>query len=670
MKDLDTLKKYIAGLVSGGKLTKALSEKLIGLGVKLCEAAGDDKEQIAIACAEVQTQADSVVVQLAEGATTLNVTLNEVKPAAKDPAAGEKAITLADVGDAVTKALSDRDAEIATAATTAAANKAAVVTALSEIEGLTEAETTQTLALAEPMLANQLSQDGLKAVIGLARNGAEQLVAMRKLSEGGMGGQGQAAGGQQGHESAGAAAQKIVDEQLKSTSYARQNGLRLTESGAASIVLNQFDSLHGNELEKERIALSEGTDLGKTELPKTVQRAVIREALADIKVLDLVAFDFKSSTGTTVDFPYEVREGDIYNYGITAEGQGMQVLGVQQKMDSMVLVARKLAMKLSNEVMHFSKVSMINWDALARAIATNAERMRESMAAWVINSLVRIADAFEALDIASEDIGAQLNGSKSLIKLAKFPLVAPHQQVDIRGNKVGSEENPIALVVNSVAVTPWVPKATAGTYYRVEDHSLGLIRLVNETGAAVTPNTTGTISYSHATNLTKLDEDDFASLTDPKERYDVLLDAVGDQQAFMKDNRFVGLNFMLSSSTFNNKLSKARSYVPDQRIEGNAMTQMGNAAGTKGMPFFETNRFAHLGQNRCLMGVRGAMSVIMSKAYALTSQAIECTDAEGAPTGEKMYYGEEYVGIKVPKLLQGHYRSVLWFSTDKRNAMA
>lgn len=669
MGDLQTLKNYLTGLVSGGKMTVQLSEQLIALGEKLCAAAGDDKEQIAVICSDIQTQANSAVVQLAEGKQNVTITLNEGKPAEKNPAEGAKHLTATEVGDIVTKALSDNAAAIQAAETTAAANKTAVAVALSEIEGITEDEKVKTLALAESMLANTLTAEGLTGVIGLAKNSAEQLVAMRKLSEGGIGGQGQAAGGQQGTESAGAAAQKLIDGQLSGTSYARQNNMNLSESAAASIVLSQFDSLHGNALEQERIALSEGTDLGDTNLPKTVQRAVIREALADMKVLDLVAFDFKSSTGTTVDFPYEVREGDIYNYGITAEGQGMQILGVQQKMDSMVLVARKLAMKLSNEVMHFSKVSMINWDALARAIATNAERMRESMAAWVINSLVRYADAFEAIAITGEDIGAQLDGSNSLIKLAQFPLVAPHQQVDIRGENVGVEENPIALVVNSVTITPWVPAAPAGTYYRVEDHSLGLVRLVNETGAAVTPSTTGTIGYSQATNLVKLDEDDHASLTDPKERYDVLLDGVGDQQAFMKDNRFVGLNFMLSSSTFNNKLSKARGYVPDKRIEGNAMSQLGNAAGTKGMPFFETNRFAHLGQNRCLLGVRGAMSVIMSKAYTLTSQAMECTDATGAPTGEKMYYGEEYVGIKVPLLLQGHFRSVLWYSSAKRDAM-
>jgi hypothetical protein len=671
MKDLQTLKNYLAGLVSGGKLTKALSEQLLSLGVKLCESAGEDKAAIAIACSDVQSQADSLVVQLAEGAQTLNITLTEPKPVAK-PAEDAKALTSDDVAGLVAKVLSDRDAAIQATQTTAATNKAALVKALSEIPEITDAEKTQALKLAEPILANVVTAEGLAGVVSLAKNGGEQLVAMRKLTDGGFGGQGMAAGGEGAIGGAGVEVQKIIDTNLTTTSLGRQNKLQLSESnGHAAIVLAQFDAIHGATLEQERLALSEGTDLSNTNLPAALQRTVIREALADTKVLDLVAFDYKASTGTTVTFPYEVREGTLTNYGITAEGQGMQVIGVGQKMDSMVLIARKVAMMLSNEVIHFSKASLINWDAMARAIVSNAEVMKETLAAWIMNSLVRYADAFEAVDVAGEDIAAQLDGSSGLIKLAKFPLVQAFQQVDIQGAAVGSEENPIVLTVSSAVIKPWGPKVTAGTYYRVEDYTLGLIRLVTETGAEKnTTSSSATISYSHATNCEMLNEDDYASTTDTKERLDNLLDSIGDQRAFMGDTRFVNLDFMLSSETFNNMLSKAKGYVKDVRNEDKKLSAIGDAAGTKGLPFFKTNRYAALGQQRCLLGVRGAMSVMLTKPYGIDSGPIEVMDpTTGTPTGQKMFYGEEYIGLKVPKLLAGYYRTVGWYSVAKRNAM-
>lgn len=672
MKDLDTLKNYIAGLVSGGKLTKTLSEKLIGLGVKLCAAAGDDKTEIAKVCSELQTEADSLVVQLAEGAQTLNITLTEPKPTTTPASESVKALTSDDVANLVAKALSDREEQTQTAATKAADNKAALVKALSEIPEITPAEKNKALMLAEPILANVVTAEGLAGVVQLAKNGGEQLVAMRKLTEGGMGAQGTAAGGEGAIGGAGVEVQKIIDTNLQTTSLGRQNKLQLSETnGHAAIVLAQFDAIHGANLEKERIALSEGTDLSNTNLPAALQRTVIREALADTKVLDLVTFDYKASTGTTVTFPYEVREGTLKNYGITAEGKGMQVIGVGQKMDSMVLIARKVAMMLSNEVIHFSKASLINWDAMARAISSNAEVMRETLAAWIMNSLVRYADAFEAAEVTNENIAAQLDGTSGLIKLAKFPLVQAFQQVDIQGENVGAEENPITLTVSSSVIQPWVEGATSGTYYRVEDYTLGLVRLVTETGAEKnTSATTATISYSAATNCEMLNEDDFSSIADNKARLDNLLDAIGDQQAFMGDTRFVSLDYMLSSETFNNMLSKAKGYVKDERVEGKSLTAIGDAAGTKGMPFFKTNGYAALGQQRCLLGVRGAMSVMLAKPYSIDSAAIEVLDpVTKTPTGQKMYYGEEYIGLKVPKLLAGHSRTVGWYSSTKRDAM-
>src|SRR3546814_3243661 len=66
------------------------------------------------------------------------------------------------------------------------------------------------------------------------------------------------------------------------------------------------------------------------------------------------------------------------------------------------ITPRKLALMLSNEMIHFSRASLINWDAWARNIASNARLMKDIMAVAIMNELQRSADAFGALDVTAE----------------------------------------------------------------------------------------------------------------------------------------------------------------------------------------------------------------------------------------------------------------------------
>src|SRR3546814_3882161 len=76
------------------------------------------------------------------------------------------------------------------------------------------------------------------------------------------------------------------------------------------------------------------------------------------------------------------------------------------------ITPRKLALMLSNEMIHFSRASLINWDAWARNIASNARLMKDIMAVAIMNELQRSADAFGALDVTAEVITAQVDGTE------------------------------------------------------------------------------------------------------------------------------------------------------------------------------------------------------------------------------------------------------------------
>src|SRR3546814_13905988 len=84
-----------------------------------------------------------------------------------------------------------------------------------------------------------------------------------------------------------------------------------------------------------------------------------------------------SSDVCSSDLSYEERNvANIRNGAVTYEGQGIARAGVTQKMDNAYITPRKLALMLSNEMIHFSRASLINWDAWARNIASNARLMR------------------------------------------------------------------------------------------------------------------------------------------------------------------------------------------------------------------------------------------------------------------------------------------------------
>lgn len=437
-------------------------------------------------------------------------------------------------------------------------------------------------------------------------------------------------------------------------------------------VLSAFDGMQASRLHAEHKLLSGGTTgMADTNLPAGFQRTVIREALSDLRVLELVQTMTDPAATITTGIPYEQRDmSAVYNDGVVFEGQGIHRASISQAMDYAYINPMKLAFLISNEVVHFTRAGMINWDAYGRNVESNARVMRELIVRRICNEMQRAADAYLAVAVTGENIASQLDGStKHTIKTANFPIVRPFQQKDIKGTNVGSAENAVALVVDDEAITAWdgTGAQSAGTYYRVLSYNLGYIQFVNQAGTPVTPAAgTGasTIGYSKATNVLKFDLDNGS--TELGLHLNGLLRAIGSRKAVMKDDRYITPDFLLMSNTLNDTCTNAEAFTAASKRDGSATGAQGDLETVKGVPAWATNApGVDLGDERILMGVRGTLSYTVAKPF-VTGEPFEAVDSNGKPTGQKQAYGEEYSAIKVPSPVRNRFTSVLAYSASGR----
>jgi hypothetical protein len=458
-------------------------------------------------------------------------------------------------------------------------------------------------------------------------------------------------------------------------------GLRLTEEAKlhpfAKRVLAMFDRLHGAELAAETRALADGgnTRVANMDVPKGFQRTVIREALSDLAILDVVQTLTDPSAQATTQIPYELRKaGTIVNSGIVYEGAEIPRASIEQKMDLAYINAQKLSMKISNEVMHFSASALIDWDAYGRNVASNARLMRELVCQRIANELQRSADAYACATITSENVAAQLT-AKSLIKTAQWPIVRPLQYRDLAGGTIGSVENPIVLTLNDVVIAAWDGSGTQanGNYYVVENWNLGLVRVVNQAGTPVAITQDGvkvsTITYRYATNAAKFDTKLPASTT-LETHLNAALRAVGARKAMLATSRFIQADFMLMSPILNDTLTNAAQFAAEAARAGSGLTGAGDLATIKGLPAYGTNQPGiDMGTERLLMGERGTLAYVVAKPYMI-GQPFEAVGANGLPTGEKVSYGEEYNAIHVPLPIRNRLTSIIYYDSDARTAAA
>ena len=438
-------------------------------------------------------------------------------------------------------------------------------------------------------------------------------------------------------------------------------------------VLAQFDSEHAIELADERKMLAGGaTGIGDTSLPAGYRRTVIREALSDLNILNLVNAITDFNASAVVNIPYELRDmSGITNDAITYEGQEINGASITQQNDLAYVNAMKIALSISNEVIFFSRNNgAIDWDAYARNVQSNARIIRELVARRICNELQRSADAYGAV-AQTDTLTAQVDGATSTFKTAAFPVVRPHQVKDLLGNNVGSAENPITVTLGGTVLTEYdgTGSQAAGTYFRVTNFNLGYIQTVTEAGVPVAPaaSTTLSVAYSKATNVVLFDLDVPAG-SNLEDHLNGLLRAVGARKAVLSGDRFINTDnmFMLMSPILNDTVTNARAFVESQARRGTALSGKGDLSSIKGVEAFGTNApSVDLGDERIIMGEAGLIGYAVVKPFE-TGQPFEAVGPNGKPTGKKVAYGEEYNAIKLPTPLRNRLTSVLAYSATGR----
>lgn len=680
-----SMKKYLKKLreqLEARKLSANVVDQLVDAAEQAMKAVGEDEKALSAIVDKFDATGKTLADSIGDKEIKLSIDLPKPAPQQEGGEGGDgdapKQLSEKAVADIVAKQL--KAAEDAAAEKQRKldegleARKKVLSDTIGAAENLSDEQKTQLTEQVEDLITPDMPEESVRKLADFQLSQASQLAAAQQLSA--LGYQNTRAGSPNITIDDANGIKQLsgaIRENLAKTSKASSGELRLAKEEPAfcQMVLAEFDRLHAPRLDHERrIMLAGEVDTGRTDLPVSFQREVIREALSDLRVLELVQKLTDFGATATTQIPYEVRDdvNSILNDGVVFEGQGIPNSGVEQKMDLAYILPMKLALKITNEVLHFTRQSAINWDAFGRNVASNARHMRELLARRIANELQRVADSFQAADIANEDISAALDGSNSIVTLAQFPVVRPFQTRDLKGNAVGTEENPITVAFGST-VERWDGSGTqsAGTYWRPYNLNLGQIQFVDETGAPATPNeATATVSYSHATNVTKFDIK-VPSGTELEVHLNGALRAIGSSKALLRSERFVEPNFNLMSPVLNDTITNARQFEAQARRDGTGTDPMGDLERVKGIDSWSTNApNVDLGDERVLMGIRGQLSYVQAKPWQMISQPFEAVDSNNRPTGEKVAYGEEYSAIHVPVPLRGRMRSVLLYNSDDR----
>lgn len=652
---------------------EALRKKLLAQGLStaavdtICAAATKTLSEANIAD---EAQARVILSQLESGAVTLSQQL---------AAGGVIQLSLnqpVDIAGAVAKALAEAKTAEEAAERKLAEDKANAEKLLSDTinaaTGIDDATKKELATRGNTMLMPGWGEAQIKTLAQMLIDSGNQSAVAKQLAA-------------LGYEPHGSLRISVPDEGAKQLSGTYRDHLKLTASfGAGQLrlsekvspfverVLSEFDRINAAAIHAEMKMLAGGeTNMSRGSLPIGFQREVIREALSDLNILQLVNTLTDFTATATTQIPYEYRDvSGVLNDGIVYEGQGINYATINQAMDTAYIVPMKVAYIITNEMAHFSRASAINWDAMARNIEVCARVMRELIAKRIANELQRSSDAFNAVAVTGENIAGQLDGTtKHTIKTAQFPVVRPYQAFNLQGTAVGLAENPITIKLNGVAILPWDGSGTqaAGTYYRVTNFNLGYIQFVNKDGTPVTPANTGvcTIDYGRATNVLKVDLDVPAGSTQEKQLNKVL-QGIGAQKAMMSGQRFVQPDFSLMSPTLNDTISNAEQFVNLLGRNGSSTDGQGDLQAVKGIPTFGTNAPGiDLGDQRILLGQRGQLTYTVAKPFAL-GEPFEVVGGDGRPVGKKQAYGEEYNAIKLPTPIRNRLTSVLVYSFSGR----
>lgn len=577
------------------------------------------------------------------------------------------------VATAVQKALAQRDTDAANAARSLADVRKAYTDVIDAAEGL-DADTKKSLSEAAPrIITPSWTADAAKSFAEDQVKAAGTLAAARALSA--MGFRGNVAGltAVAGGDQVGQRLSVEIRKSLAHTAEGQTGKLRLLADDKLTpfqlAYLNAFDQQHGHRLAAEEKQLSGGpVTISDTTLPASFQREVIREALSDLNVLQLVDAAVDLTTAATHTIPFDTRDTtQIRGDGIVYEGQPIPFAGVSQSVEYAYVNQVKLAMNLTNEVMHFSANNQqINWNAWGRNAESNARVVRELLARRIANTLQRTSDAYGAVAVSASTVAAGSIGGN--YKFANWPVVRPYQARDLQGNAVGSVVCPLVIRDGGTPISEFDGSGTqsAGNYWRMVNWNLGLLQIVNQAGV-VQSGRTVTSDFYYATNVAKFDLDNGA--TELPKHLNGLLRTIGGRKAMMQSDRFVQPNASLMSSVLNDIVSNAEQFTASGARADSGISATGDLLPVKGIPGWNTDQpGVDLGDDRILLLERGLLRYRIAKPYAVGVPFEAVDSATGKPTGKKIAYGEEYSSVHVPGPLRNRMTSVIAYSAAARTA--
>ena len=655
---MDKYLKLLIATFANLKLSDAVQTPILAAFKNAASAGGFDDAALKTLSDQYQTMGEAVAKQLEEAKNTgqpVSISVGMTETQVKQLLEADRK-TLADQQTATAKRLSD--------------NQATFTTALAAATGLSD-DTRKTLSAAIDLITGDMTEAQVKRLAEFQVDQGNKLEASRKLSDMGFHVQGSPRITVDETNNVKSLAESVRKSLMETNAYGDKR-LTLAEKAEnerfVNHVLAEYDRQHHHQLQREhRILAGSETNMGSAFLPASFQREVIREALADLNILQLVRTAVDPAATVTTQIPYEERTtaSSIPNGGTVYEGQGINFAGVGIKHDIAYVGAVKLALKVTNEVMHFSQSSGINWNAWGENIASNARIIRELIHLRVANEMQRASDSYMAVSVVDEAFTASATG---LIKTAQFPIVRPQQQRDLQGNAIGNAECPLTLMVGSTAALPFTGEKDlpAGTYWVFSNINMGYIQLVDQVGAPAGASAAGTISYSKPTNLIKFDLNP-ASGVDYRKHLNNLLSSVGDQKAMLTSQRYSRPEYALMSAMLNNEASKADQFVMEFKRNGtNDNVQTGDLESIKGLPSYDCNAPGmDIGDQRILIGQRGLTGYTIIKPYSV-GQPFEAVDNQGRPTGEKVAYGEEYNALHTPRPVRNRYTSVLVYDSTTR----
>jgi hypothetical protein len=439
--------------------------------------------------------------------------------------------------------------------------------------------------------------------------------------------------------------------------------------------LSAFNAEHAPRLLQEARMLSDvgQANVGQYWIPESFTREVIREALAELNIFQLLRTVVEPSQSSTFNVPYEItNRGEIRDRAVLVERQMYPRVASRTARDIGYLLKRGAMIDVSEEAEMFTRGGPVNYDAWASALARCSRIMREIIHADAANHLLRINDSAGALPTTAETLD-YANTDDSVIKLANFPLVQPHQMRDLNGNAIGAADNPIVLTIGGSVIPMFTgePGLAAGTYYVVQEYNQGLLRLVDELGVPVTDKPAGTIDYWYSTNVTRFNTDVPAN-TENEKHLNRLLQAVGQGKSRMMQDQYFQPDYVLMAHTVDDNLSNAQQFVQTLKVPGSES----NAKGVRKIKDLRTVTAAapgmNLGENRILIGISGNSTYHVAKPWSFGQpRPADVTDAAGDArfTGATVTHANEFSGIHTPSPHHGRSTSILVYSAADREAL-